>query len=53
MYQMLWEVVYVTIGYPTFCLFLYLTEVHFRGDYSTLVTSVSKNSSVDQTELEK
>ena len=32
MYQMLWEVVYVTIGYPAFCLFLYLTEVHFRGE---------------------
>ena len=26
------EVVYVTIGNLAFCLFLYLTEVHFRGE---------------------
>ena len=26
------EVVYVTIGNPAFCLFLYLTGVHFRGE---------------------
>ena len=25
------EVIYVTIGNPTFCLVLYLTGVHFRG----------------------
>ena len=25
------EGVYVTIQYPAFCLFLYLTDVHFRG----------------------
>ena len=26
------EVVSVTIGNPAFCLFLYLTGVHFRGE---------------------
>ena len=26
------EVVYVTIETPGFCLFLYLTSVHFRGE---------------------
>ena len=26
------EVVYMTIGKPAFCLFLYLTGVHFRGE---------------------
>ena len=26
------EVVYVTIGNPVFCLFLHLTEIHFRGE---------------------
>ena len=26
------EVVYVTIGNPAFCLFLYLTGVHFWGE---------------------
>ena len=26
------EVVYVTIGNPAFCLALYLTGVHFRGE---------------------
>ena len=26
------EVVYVTIGNPTFCLAFYLTGVHFRGE---------------------
>ena len=31
MYQMVWEVAYVTIGHPAFFL-LYLTEVHFRGE---------------------
>ena len=25
------EGVYVTIQHPAFCLFLYLTDVHFRG----------------------
>ena len=29
---MLQEVVYVTIGKSAFCLTLYLTGVHFRGD---------------------
>ena len=26
------EGVYVTIGNPAFCLFIYLTDVHFRGE---------------------
>ena len=26
------EVVYVTVGNPAFCLALYLTGVHFRGE---------------------
>ena len=26
------EVVYVTIGNPLFCYFLFLTGVHFRGE---------------------
>ena len=26
------EVVYVTIGNPAFCLLLYLTGLHFRGE---------------------
>ena len=26
------EVIYATIGNPAFCLFLYLTDVHFRGE---------------------
>ena len=47
------DVVYVTIGNPAFCLALYLTGVHLRASYSALVTLVSKNSSVDQSELEK
>ena len=46
------EVVYVTIGNPVFC-FALLTGVHFEACYSTLVTWVSKKSSVDQSELEK
>ena len=29
---MAYEGVYVTIGNPAFCLFLYLTDVHFRGE---------------------
>ena len=44
----LWQL----IGNPDFCLTFYLTGVHFRGEFSTLVTSVSKNSSMDQSELE-
>ena len=47
------EVVYVTFGNPAFCLFLYLIGVIFEASYSTLVTSVSKKSIVDQSELEK
>ena len=30
------EVVYVTIGNPAFCLFLYLSGVHFRGELQHL-----------------
>ena len=26
------QVVYVTIGNPAFCLFLYLTDIHFQGE---------------------
>ena len=44
---------HVTIGNPAFCLALYLTGAPFEASYSTLVTSVSKKSSVDQLELEK
>ena len=45
------DVVYVTIGNTAFCLALYLTGVHLRASYSTLVTLVSKNSSVDQSDM--
>ena len=38
------EGVYMRIGNPAFCFFLYLTGVHFRTNYSTVVTSVSKKS---------
>ena len=31
------KVVYVTIGNPDFCLFLYLTVVHFRGTLQHVV----------------
>ena len=44
---------HVTIGNPAFCLALYFTGAPFEASYSTLVTSVSKKSSVDQSELEK
>ena len=49
------EGVYVTIENPAFCLFLYLIGVAyiFERSYNTVVTSVSKKSSVDQSELEK
>ena len=43
----------MTIGNSTFCLFLYLTGIIFETNFSTLVTSVSKKSSVDQSELEE
>ena len=32
LYSLSEEVVYVTIENPAFCLFLYLTGVHFRGE---------------------
>ena len=44
---------YVTIGNPVFCLFLYLTGVHFRGKLQHGDDAVIKKSSVDQSELEK
>ena len=47
------EVVYVTVGNPTFWLTFYLTGVHFRGELSMLVAWVSKKSSLDQSGLEK
>ena len=45
------EVVYVTIGNPDFCLALYFTGVHFRGELQHV--GRCNNSSVDQSELEK
>ena len=48
------EVGYVTIGNPAFCLALYVTGVHFRGELQHVgdVTNVDQ-SNVDQSELEK
>ena len=45
--------VFVTFGNPAFCLDLYLTGLDFPGELSTLVASVRKISSVDQSELQK
>ena len=45
------EGVYVTIGNPAFCLFLYLTGIHFWGKLQH--GGDVKKSSVDQSELEK
>ena len=42
------EGVYVVIVHTAFFLFLYLTGVHFRLSYSTVVTSVSKKSAKNQ-----
>ena len=47
------EGVCVTIENPAFCLFLYLTGVHFRGELQHIGDVISKKSSVDQSELEK
>ena len=44
------EGVYVTIGNLIFCLFFYLTGVHFLGE---LERGGDKKSSIDQSELEK
>lgn len=30
--ELFYEIVYVTIGNPTFCLLFYLTGVHYRGE---------------------
>ena len=49
--QTISEVVYVTIGNPAICLALYLTGVHFRDELQYV--TVSKKSSVDQSEVEK
>ena len=49
----LMEGVCVTIENPAFCLFLYLTGVHFRGELQHIGDVISKKSSVDQSELEK
>ena len=45
--------VYVTTGNPAFCLFLYLTGVHFRGELQHGGDVSQQKSSVDQSELEK
>ena len=47
-----WEVLYVTIANPAFCTFLNLTAYISEASYSMLVTSVSKKSIVDKSELE-
>ena len=36
------EVVYVTVGSPAFCLFLYLTGVHFRGKLQHVVDVIEQ-----------
>ena len=48
------EVVYVTIGNPAFCLALYLTGVHFRGELQHVgdVSEQKIKSNVEQSELE-
>ena len=44
----------MTIGNPAFCLALYLTGVHFRGELQHVGdVSEKKKLSVDQSELEK
>ena len=44
----------MTIGNPDFCLALYSTGVHFRGELQHVgEVSAQKKSSVDQLELEK
>ena len=48
------EVAYVTIGNPAFCLALYLTGVHFRGELQHVgdVSEQKIKSNVEQSELE-
>ena len=48
------EVVYVIIGNPAFCLALYLTGVHFRGELQHVgdVSEQKIKSNVEQSELE-
>ena len=43
----------MTIGNPDFCLFLYLSGVHFRGELQHDGDVSEQKSSVDQSELEK
>ena len=47
------EVVYVIIGNPAFCLALYLTGAHFRGELHHVGHVGEQKSSVDQSEFEK
>ena len=41
------------IGNPAFCLALYLTGVHFRGELHDVSHVGEQKSSVDQSEFEK
>ena len=50
---MILEGIYVTIVHPAFCLFLYLTGVHFRGELQHGGDVSQQKISVDQSELEK
>ena len=47
----IWD--YVTIVHPAFCLFLYLTGVHFRGELQHGGDVSQQKISVDQSEPEK
>ena len=47
------KVVYVTIWKPAFCLALYLTDVHFRGELQHVGDVSEKKSSVNQSEFDK
>ena len=42
----------MTIGSPAFCLFLYLTGVHFRGELKHFGGASEQELSVDQSEHE-
>ena len=44
---------YVTIVHPAFCLYLYLTGVHFRGELQHGGEINQQKISVDQSELKK
>ena len=47
------EGVYVTIVHSAFCLFLYLTGIHFRSELQDGGDVSQQKISVDQSELEK